>query len=314
MASRRISLSHLTPALAQVICEHAQVLLPALRCVFLVGEALTRRDVEALRALAPRAQIVNLYGSTETQRAVSFHAAPGTLKTRSETRPEVLPLGRGMQDVELLVLGPAGELAGIGEVGEIHVRSPHLSVGYLGDPALTARRFVPCGLALEAGERVYRSGDLGRYLPDGEVAFAGRVDRQVQVRGFRVEPGEIEAALAPPRPSRTGRGAGARSPPHRVSDPQGFRRRAFGAGAGSGSSCVARRASTRLHGAGCLLRFGRSAAHRDGEDRSAGPAGARPSGVRLGDRHDLRAAAKPHGETARRDLERRLGASSGRTP
>ncbi|MEM7584449.1 MAG: amino acid adenylation domain-containing protein, partial [Acidobacteriota bacterium] len=197
MASQRISLSHLTPALAQVITEPAQALLPDLRCVFLVGESLTRRHVEGIQTLAPRAQVVNLYGSTETQRAVSFHAVSRQRPEGApDTRPEILPLGRGMRDVDLLILDPSGELAGIGEIGEIHVYSPHLSHGYLADPALTAQRFVPCRLARHAGERVYCSGDLGRYLADGEVAFAGRTDRQVQVRGFRVEPGEIEAALA----------------------------------------------------------------------------------------------------------------------
>ncbi|MEM7587044.1 MAG: amino acid adenylation domain-containing protein, partial [Acidobacteriota bacterium] len=192
MARQRISLSHLTPALGQVITEHAQDAMPALSCVFLVGEALTRRDVEALQTLAPRAQIVNLYGSTETQRAVSFHLATRV----APTQPEILPLGRGMRGVDLLVLNPAGGLAGIGELGEIHVRSPHLAVGYPKDSALTGQRFIPCRLALEPGERVYRTGDLGRYLPNGEVAFAGRTDLQVQVRGFRIEPGEIEAVLA----------------------------------------------------------------------------------------------------------------------
>ncbi|HEX6202079.1 MAG TPA: condensation domain-containing protein, partial [Thermoanaerobaculia bacterium] len=86
--------------------------------------------------------------------------------------------------------------AGIGEVGEVCVRSPHLAAGYLGDPAATAERFVPDPFGGTPGGRIYRTGDLGRPRPDGSVEALGRADRQVKVRGVRIEPGEIEAALA----------------------------------------------------------------------------------------------------------------------
>jgi acyl carrier protein/NRPS condensation-like uncharacterized protein len=108
----------------------------------------------------------------------------------------VLPLGRGFQDAQLLVINRAGYLAGIGEVGEIVVRSPHLARGYLGDPGATAEKFRLNPFTGVEGDRIYRTGDLGRYLPDGEVAFAGRADFQVKLRGFRIELAEIEAALA----------------------------------------------------------------------------------------------------------------------
>src|SRR4029077_1802156 len=108
---------------------------------------------------------------------------------------EILPLGRGIPDVQLLVLNPAGALAGIGELGEISVRSPHIALGYLGDPRLTAERFVGNPFTGRTDDRLYRTGDLGRYLPDGEAVFSGRADTQVKVRGFRVELGEIEAVL-----------------------------------------------------------------------------------------------------------------------
>ncbi|MCP4661158.1 MAG: amino acid adenylation domain-containing protein, partial [bacterium] len=86
-------------------------------------------------------------------------------------------------------------LAGIGERGEIAVRTPYLARGYLGDPELTRERFVPDPLA-EAGARIYKTGDLGRYLPDGNLEFLGRADHQVKIRGFRVELEEVEAALS----------------------------------------------------------------------------------------------------------------------
>jgi acyl carrier protein len=106
---------------------------------------------------------------------------------------EVLPLGKGIPGVQLILRNPAGDLCGVGELGEIHFRSPHLAAGYLNDPSQSAERFgVP---ETPGSPRTYRTGDLGRYLPDGSVVFAGRSDRQVKLRGFRVEPAEVEAAL-----------------------------------------------------------------------------------------------------------------------
>jgi len=110
---------------------------------------------------------------------------------------EILPLGRGMRDVQLLVLTRDERLAGIGELGEIAIRSPHLAAGYLGDPELTRERFLANPFGAGAPEdRLYRTGDLGRYRPDGEVEFVARADNQVKIRGFRIELGEIEATLA----------------------------------------------------------------------------------------------------------------------
>jgi thioesterase domain-containing protein/acyl carrier protein len=111
------------------------------------------------------------------------------------TEREVLPLGTGIKDVQLLVLNAARQLCGIGEAGEIHFRSPHLAKGYLGDETLTNERFILNPFTNASGDRLYRTGDLGRYLLDGNVEHLGRVDRQVKIRGFRIEPGEIEAVL-----------------------------------------------------------------------------------------------------------------------
>ncbi|HKV12249.1 MAG TPA: amino acid adenylation domain-containing protein, partial [Thermoanaerobaculia bacterium] len=186
-----VTVLHLTPAMLELLVQSAEetgVGMPSLRRAFVVGDLLKRTDVERLYDVAPGITCINLYGSTETQRSVSFFVVP------RDVRPgrEVLPLGRGMEDAQLLVLNPEGALAGVGELGEIHMRSAHLALGYLDDPGLTAERFLP-----DDGEtRRYRTGDLGRYRPDGGVEFAGRADAQVKIRGFRIEPGEIEAALA----------------------------------------------------------------------------------------------------------------------
>jgi len=203
LAAERVTVAHLTPAMAQIVTEMpaaggAPSRVPSLRRAFLTGEALTWRDVTRLRRLAPGVLCVNFYGSTETQRAVGYceASADGVLERGGHDGKEILPLGRGMEDVQLLVVNPEGRLAGVGELGEVWVRSPHLARGYLGDPALTADRFRRNPWGDDPADRVYRTGDLGRYLPDGRVAFAGRTDFQAQIRGYRVEPGEVEAALA----------------------------------------------------------------------------------------------------------------------
>jgi len=196
MRRERVTVTNLTPAMAWLLTElppgGLETDLPDLRVAVLAGDILTRRDVARLRRLAPQALYVNVYGATESHRALSYHRIEDT---GDERERQVLPLGRGKRDVQLLVLGRSGGIAGIGEVGEIAIRSPHLAEGYLNDAEQTARRFVPNPFTHEPGDRIYLTGDLGRYLPNGEVAAAGRADQQIKIRGFRVEPGAIEAAL-----------------------------------------------------------------------------------------------------------------------
>ncbi len=203
LRSERVTVLHLTPAMMGMVLDSTDKGpdlisdLPDLRRAFVVGDLLKKGDVEHLQEIAPSAVCVNLYGSTETQRSVSYFEVPRH-PGLDRLGKEVLPLGRGMEGCQLLVLNQGGSLAGVGESGEIYLRSRHLALGYLGDEALTAERFRPNPLLAspEAGDRVYRTGDLGRYLPDGGVEFAGRADFQVKLRGFRIELGEVEAALA----------------------------------------------------------------------------------------------------------------------
>jgi amino acid adenylation domain-containing protein len=191
-----ITATHLTPSLGKVITDlpaDGAESVPGLRLAFFVGEALTRGDVARLRRLAPAVRAVNFYGATETQRALSWFDIPAD---EGDAPREVVPLGVGMKGAQLLVLNADGGLAGVGEAGEVYIRSPHVALGYHGDDALTAERFLPGPFATDAADRMYRTGDLGRYRPDGVVEPMGRADQQVKVRGFRVEPGEIEALLA----------------------------------------------------------------------------------------------------------------------
>ena len=199
MRAEGITVAHLTPAHGQLMAAatppSAEATLPRLRLAFFGGDKLRRRDAAVLEKLAPSVRCVNFYGTTETPQAMSWHKVE---RGESDlTALEVVPIGRGIDAVQLLILNRAGQQAGIGERGEIVVRTPCLARGYLGDDALTEQRFAlnPFG-ATNASDRVYRTGDQGRYRLDGSVEIIGRADRQVKVRGFRIEPAEVEARLA----------------------------------------------------------------------------------------------------------------------
>ena len=194
MAKQKITSAAMTPALGQLLdTAPPDLLLPELRSVFFVGDQLMRRDVARLRHRAPSATVINTYGTTETQRADSYLVI--VQEPEGNRAKAQYPLGRGMPDVQLLVLNQGGRLAGMGELGEIYVRSPHLALGYLGDEALTRARFITNPFTGRDGDRLYRTGDLGRYLPDGNVEFSGRADHQVKIRGFRIELAEVETGL-----------------------------------------------------------------------------------------------------------------------
>ncbi|HEX8720257.1 MAG TPA: amino acid adenylation domain-containing protein, partial [Pyrinomonadaceae bacterium] len=201
MARERVTIAHLTPAMAQLLTQGAAgaddegSTKTPLRYAFTVGDVLTKNDVARLRRIAPAVTCVNFYGSTESQRAVGYYVVPDDDAAEGRTK-EIIPLGRGMRDVQLLVLNSAGRMCGVGEAGEIYIRSPHLAAGYLGDEELTRAKFVANPFTGAPSDRLYRTGDQGSYTAAGDVEFLGRNDQQVKVRGFRIELGEIEAVLA----------------------------------------------------------------------------------------------------------------------
>ncbi|HEY6349911.1 MAG TPA: amino acid adenylation domain-containing protein, partial [Candidatus Angelobacter sp.] len=194
IAEHGVTFLHLTPALGQLIAESAQgQALPSLRYACFGGDVLTGNQISTMRGIAPSATCVNFYGATETPQAIAWwieNEANSSILERA-----VLPIGKGIANVQLLVLTPAGNLAGIGELGEIHVRTPYLCEGYVNNPDLTGRRFLTNPFTNREGDRIYKTGDAGRYRTDGAVEFAGRLDQQVKIRGFRIELGEVEAAL-----------------------------------------------------------------------------------------------------------------------
>ncbi|HEV2146952.1 MAG TPA: amino acid adenylation domain-containing protein, partial [Longimicrobiaceae bacterium] len=187
----RITVLQLVPSLLGAMLEAGGLeRCTALRRLFCGGEALPAEQAARARALTG-AEVVNLYGPTEACIDTTSHVFAG-----GEPGATV-PIGRPVDNVSARVLDPRGGPVPTGVPGELHVGGAQLARGYLGRPELTAETFVPDALgdADETGARAYRTGDRVRRLADGTLEFLGRIDQQVKVRGFRIEPAEIEAAL-----------------------------------------------------------------------------------------------------------------------
>jgi amino acid adenylation domain-containing protein len=197
LARERVTVLNQTPsafrALAEADAGEAEPL-QALRTVVFGGEALRYESLRGwLDRYGPkRPRLVNMYGITETTVHVTWHTVTGRELREAGAGSGV---GRAIPDLRAYVLDPAGNPSPVGIPGELHVGGAGLARGYLGRPALTAERFVPDPFTGDAGARLYRSGDLARWKPDGTLEYLGRIDQQVKIRGFRIELGEIEAAL-----------------------------------------------------------------------------------------------------------------------
>ncbi len=189
-----ITVTHLTPAYLEMLGmakEETEMTYPSIRQVVCGGDRLLPSHVESLRKLMPKATWINCYGATETPQIMSYFVIP----TEEEKDGQAISIGQGIDGVQLLVLNQMDQLAGVGELGEICIRTPYLAMGYFRNPVLTQAKFQANPFGGEKGDRVFRTGDLGRFRPDGTVELAGRKDRQVKIRGYRIELEDIEAVL-----------------------------------------------------------------------------------------------------------------------
>ncbi|HET7461859.1 MAG TPA: amino acid adenylation domain-containing protein, partial [Longimicrobium sp.] len=184
---------HAVPALMRRIVEEVRAtpegVLGTLRHAFVGGDAVAPDLLEEMRIAFPAAEIHVLYGPTEAAIICAAHRLGGEAAARQM-------VGRPLGNAALYVVEPGGTVAPVGVAGELCLGGASVARDYLGRPGLTAERFVPDPFAVDPGARLYRTGDRVRWLASGELEFLGRTDHQVKVRGFRIEPGEIEARLA----------------------------------------------------------------------------------------------------------------------
>ncbi|QOV66405.1 amino acid adenylation domain-containing protein [Kosakonia pseudosacchari] len=172
--------------------EYLEVLKPVfgqLRYLLTGGDVLDPVKIGHLQQLAQQPErLINGYGPTETTTFVTTYTIDSAV-----SRNRSIPIGKPIANTQIYLLDKHGLPVPLGICGEIHIAGESVARGYLNRPELTAERFLPDPFT--PGQRMYRTGDLGRWLPDGNLEFLGRNDFQVKLRGFRIEPGEIEACL-----------------------------------------------------------------------------------------------------------------------
>ncbi|ACU60868.1 condensation domain-containing protein [Chitinophaga pinensis] len=192
----QINLVHCVPSIFKLITRSLNTntgkqLLPALKHILMAGERLYSKDVSQWRCIAgEHVELVNLYGTSETTMAKTFHR----IKAVPEDPSAVIHVGRPLNNTMIAVVN-GSRLCRAGEIGEIYIVTPFMTKGYYKNEALTRTVFVQNPLVTDREEIVHRTGDYGVYLEDGSVEVIGRKDEQVKVNGVRVELGEVKQAV-----------------------------------------------------------------------------------------------------------------------
>jgi amino acid adenylation domain-containing protein len=179
---------------AGLFAQHARALapvLPQLRYLITGGDVLDPALMSRVLRGTPPQQLVNGYGPTECTTFATTHVI-----SLPDCESGRIPIGRPISNTKVYILDSRLQPVPIGVAGEIHIGGPGVALGYLNRPELTAERFIPDPFTTTAGACLYRTGDLGRWTAQGQIEFLGRNDTQVKVRGYRIEPGEIEARLS----------------------------------------------------------------------------------------------------------------------
>jgi len=191
----RVTVLHFVPSMLNIFLEYLDGKddrvfegLASVRRIFVSGEALTPSHVKKFNNILGKrtgARLTNLYGPTEATVDVSYYDCP----THNEF--ESIPIGKPIQNLRFYIMRDSRQVA-IGETGELCIAGVGLARGYLNNLELTNEKFVDSS---DLGERIYRTGDVARWLPDGNVEYLGREDHQVKIRGLRIELGEIENTI-----------------------------------------------------------------------------------------------------------------------
>ncbi|HEY2953461.1 MAG TPA: amino acid adenylation domain-containing protein, partial [Verrucomicrobiae bacterium] len=181
----------LTAGLFHLMVDERPQDLKHVRQLLAGGDVLSVPHVKKLLQAQPQCRLINGYGPTESTTFTCCH----TVRADDPSRASI-PIGRPIANTHVHILDRHLQPAPAGVPGELYIGGDGLASGYLDRPELTARKFVPDPFTATPGARLYKSGDLARYLPDGTIEFLGRIDQQVKIRGYRVELEEIEGALA----------------------------------------------------------------------------------------------------------------------
>ena len=189
----KITPSHLAALLSS---SQPELTLPR-QALILGGEVLNWSLVSKIRSLAPNCVILNHYGPTETTVGVITYQVEESINNNVT---QTVPIGKPLANTQVFILDEQLQPLPIGVAGEIYLGGMQVSRGYLNQPELTEEKFITNPLAkfsldVDRGNRLYKTGDIGKYLPDGNIEFLGRIDCQVKIRGFRIELGEIESTL-----------------------------------------------------------------------------------------------------------------------
>jgi amino acid adenylation domain-containing protein/non-ribosomal peptide synthase protein (TIGR01720 family) len=186
------NISHLLslPSLYALLLEQAKPeQLVSLHTVIVAGEACTKQLVELHLQQLPETSLFNEYGPTEATVWSSVYHCTSKLTTP-------VPIGRAIANTQIYLLDSHLQPVPISVAGEVYISGEGLARGYLNHPDLTTERFIPNPFSNQPGSRLYKTGDLARYLADGNIEFKGRIDQQVKIRGYRIELGEVEAVLS----------------------------------------------------------------------------------------------------------------------
>ncbi|WP_292867177.1 non-ribosomal peptide synthetase/type I polyketide synthase [Nostoc sp. LPT] len=174
---------------------NANLLLPdCIRLVTIGGEPLLKQQLRIWQQhIGEYPQLINAYGPTETTVAATLCKLSGSATT--EIDEQKIPIGHPIHNTQIYILDQYLQPVPIGIAGELHIGGAGLARGYLNRPELTQEKFIPNSFSTDSDSRLYKTGDLAHYLPDGNIEYLGRIDNQVKIRGFRIELGEIEAVL-----------------------------------------------------------------------------------------------------------------------
>ena len=187
----QISILHFVPSmLVLFLTDLDEGECQSIKKVVCSGEALKPSHIELFKKKLPNAELHNLYGPTEAAIDVTYWEMPD-----SSEPVDIVPIGKPVANTSMYILDEWDGLVPLGGIGQLHIGGMQVARGYLNRPELTEKNFVKDPFNKKTGSKMYRTGDIGRWLPDGNIEYLGRVDDQVKIRGNRIELGEIETCL-----------------------------------------------------------------------------------------------------------------------